>query len=130
MLMKLLTLNFMMFRQINTAVQIIHIYPFNNRELWTTLENSGLNDINSEKTTNILIVAKSDSEALRYKQALRELFDEAWDKNFFYTVMGFISPTPIMTPAHVKHLYLANFPWNSVSLTIKDDGHNGWALIK
>lgn len=123
----LISANFMLFLRVNELVQIIHLYPYSNTALWTSLKQvHEASKPAPERAATVVLTGNADVEAARYQAGLRDLFGDRWHQNDFHRVMGLIAPNPIMSDAHVAHFFRATLPWTPVTVSILQAGRAGW----
>lgn len=118
--------NFVLFTRINHLVQVIHLYPYHNSELWASVREAAKLPPGGGTPAEIRITGDSDRETREFVEELHRVFGSDWAANGYYRVMFSIAPHPIMTPDHVAHLLHASLPWTLADPAIEQRGLHGW----
>ncbi|MDF1757020.1 MAG: hypothetical protein P1U74_01790 [Legionellaceae bacterium] len=100
--------NFLLFQKVNTLVQIIHLYPFTEKELQLRLNEINYNYQKTPLKVNFL--TSSDAIEKEFKATLKFIFQDRWKENGFYQTFNLIKPNPIMGNTYINHLTRAHFP--------------------
>ena len=108
--------NFWIFENVNRVVQVIHLYPYSQRQITAAL--ALIQQTETRRDVRICVKGDPDGERQKLTAEVRRLFGERWQDNGFYQSFLAISRTPIMTDAHVSHLVRTYFPFHRAQITV------------
>ena len=101
--------NFSMFNSVNTLVKVIHYYPYSHAALFAPVVE--ISQLPRGSSAQVAIRADSEGEYRTFEAALRHIFGKRWDQNGFYRTHKMLAATPIMSDAHIGHLFRSYRPW-------------------
>ena len=95
--------NFLIFRNVNELVEIIHYYPNSRASIFKALEEGSLADLSPNRP----------AEEQAFEVAAKRVFDDRWQQNGFYLIHKSFADRDIfvMNADHLKLLLHAYRPW-------------------
>ena len=113
-------LNFALFHRVNCLAEIIHTYPFSNRELFEALAKT--RGLPNGSSVSVVVVSDPKGQEDQFMREITGVFGPRWQDNGFYTTFQRIKRWPMIRQTQVDQLFYIYYPFLKVSATIQTSG--------